>query len=585
MAKTTSYYVYQRYEKRGDQGWIPSYPNVYSKDGDGTVPLYVRQQKDYECGFTCEPEFQWVEVPITEDYECDECGDLGQIAFEWRKGDGYECVGTEKHEKLELWTDVGNGFKNTNSFTKPGDIIEEKSTDCGYVYPRLTATLMDGKVLDLYTSFGTGAWGDLEMSQCGIPPSQVKELKLYRGGITCGNGFTFDGLKNLTSITADVANAGESPVDWAFASTGLKTFRGKLQNQRGGGESNNGAFYGCRDLTSFTVTNSSLEKGLVGNYVFAECSSLPEIDLGCSMISPGTGFFMGCDKLREAKISTKVFSNAMFERNTALTSVKNYVGYITDGNAPFTYLAPSLNGGYVVIFINIGDRAFFGCKSLTGITNLMFDSQVIHWDESSSPYQALYYGFSRAYSGDGYEIPQVIPTTPTEGIGRFAFYGCESLTSEGIEGILVSDNSDNGVCPFADGVFAGCKSLVRVPMPSYKRLLTEITGTYQPVYPKFIEITGCTVGNVGAYAFSGCSGINQAVLFSDACTSIGDHAFDGCTSLPSITFTGDTPPAVGVGAFDNTGNCPIYVPCGSLASYKAAMPAYEGRIREKDDCQ
>jgi hypothetical protein len=50
MASYSSYWLYQKYEKRGDQDWIPSYPNVYSIDGEGTMPLVVRIEKDEACG-------------------------------------------------------------------------------------------------------------------------------------------------------------------------------------------------------------------------------------------------------------------------------------------------------------------------------------------------------------------------------------------------------------------------------------------------------------------------------------------------------------------------------------------------------
>lgn len=81
MAYCSSYYLYQRYEKRGDQDWIPSYPNVYSIDGEGSKPLRARQMYDTDCGWIpdTEPIYRWINVTPSSDpstYVCDDCSSL-----------------------------------------------------------------------------------------------------------------------------------------------------------------------------------------------------------------------------------------------------------------------------------------------------------------------------------------------------------------------------------------------------------------------------------------------------------------------------------------------------------------------------
>lgn len=44
-----SYYLYKKYEKRGDQPWLPVYPETFSIDGDGTMPKVLRLPDDPEC--------------------------------------------------------------------------------------------------------------------------------------------------------------------------------------------------------------------------------------------------------------------------------------------------------------------------------------------------------------------------------------------------------------------------------------------------------------------------------------------------------------------------------------------------------
>ena len=92
---------------------------------------------------------------------------------------------------------------------------------------------------------------------------------------------------------------------------------------------------------------------------------------------------------------------------------------------------------------------------------------------------------------------------------------------------------------------------------------------------KFIDRSITTVEfdnnitSIGYYAFYGCSSITSIIIPSGI-TSIGRNAFDSCTSLTSITCLATTPPTLGSDAFNNTNNCPIYVPSGTLSTYRAA---------------
>ena len=50
----------------------------------------------------------------------------------------------------------------------------------------------------------------------------------------------------------------------------------------------------------------------------------------------------------------------------------------------------------------------------------------------------------------------------------------------------------------------------------------------------------------------------------------GDEAFYECDELTSVTINATTPPTLGDDAFYDTNNCPIYVPSGSVDTYKSA---------------
>lgn len=119
MGEYTSYFLYQKYEKRGDQDWLPCYPNVYSVDGDGTMPLVMKKEYDQQCGYTggCDPQYDWVEIPIDEDYECDEC-DLS-IQTRWVDyTDAFTYFGDYKYGIQILETKVEDGEWTRTNQTK-----------------------------------------------------------------------------------------------------------------------------------------------------------------------------------------------------------------------------------------------------------------------------------------------------------------------------------------------------------------------------------------------------------------------------------------------------------------------------------
>lgn len=136
----TSYYLYQKYEKRGSQDWLPCYPNVFSVDGDGTMPLVIKTENDPDCGYTppTEPIYRWYNIPITTDYVCDVCP---AVEYRWTNKDinaYYECVGTDKYyvQKRQYSYDSGSTWNDVvPEETQRGSLYESDSTDCGYIPP------------------------------------------------------------------------------------------------------------------------------------------------------------------------------------------------------------------------------------------------------------------------------------------------------------------------------------------------------------------------------------------------------------------------------------------------------------------
>ena len=107
-------------------------------------------------------------------------------------------------------------------------------------------------------------------------------------------------------------------------------------------------------------------------------------------------------------------------------------------------------------------------------------------------------------------------------VGNGAQAAIFSLTVGAIE--IPSTLGGCSVTDIGDYAFLGCSGLTSVTIPS-------------------------SVTSIGTYAFSGCRGLTSVTIPSSV-TSIGKGAFEGCRSLRDVYFGGKNPPALGSTPFD-----------------------------------
>lgn len=158
MGQYSSYYLYQKYEKRGEQDWIPCYPNTFSMSGDTEhpMPFVEKSSADTACGYVpCETEERWTEIPITEDYECGEC----EVGYQYRyvscDVSAFTYIGDYKYEILceQRSTDGGLTWEDTNN-TKISD------TPIGEVGKKVTITMRNGDVFAQSCGNEYGFWNE-----------------------------------------------------------------------------------------------------------------------------------------------------------------------------------------------------------------------------------------------------------------------------------------------------------------------------------------------------------------------------------------------------------------------------------------
>ena len=193
---------------------------------------------------------------------------------------------------------------------------------------------------------------------------------------------------------------------------------------------------------------------------------------------------------------------------------------------------------------SIGRYAFYGCSSLTSI---IVESGNTVYDSRNNCNAIIETSTNTLITGCK---NTVIPNSVTS-IGEGAFYNCSGLTS-----ITIPE----GVTSIGDYAFYYCVGLTSVTIPN------SVTSIGYGAFYNCVGLTSITipegVTSIGSWAFYWCVGLTS-VTIPNSVTSIGDYAFRVCSRLTSVTIPNSVT-SIGVGAFsDCNGLTSIVVESGN----------------------
>lgn len=702
MSKFTKYKLYQKYETRGSQEAIPCYPNVFSVDGDGTMPLVIVEENSRDCGYTGEtqPIYRWYTLPIDTYYYCDACQDAQYKWVNLPISQDWECVGTTKYYKQKKQVSVDGGSTWTDVVPpqyQRGAVYEYNSSSCGYITRTTSGTpYCEGydKYVEVYSQYSTDGGNTWQTTattnvlvesysqDCGYVPL----TRWVESGWTCigydkyvnnvqqisyDNGQTWQNTSNTSASTLIESYSTDCGVMYRWTDSNVtvcneankyylaykemsldngQTWQEVVPRETSLGTLIEATSMDCFkfyatysdprtrykdcDGSSALTRSDTFQDGyvanrmttaIIGNCVtsigasaFTSFSSLTTVNISNNVTSIGNYAFTNCYNLTNLTLPSNLstIGSAAFANCTSLESITIPSGVTSIGSDVF------LGHGSNLLEITclattpptLGSDAFWNSYNYSiyvPCDSIVAYKTASEWSRYASDIYPIpntctsqYRWIADCWECQGYDkwnkIKQqvstdggqtwtdtgVVSATTLEEANSFACgYGASNPTSH----YYYAEYSDGTRYAYDTDCDMELTSAEANPQcyDSTKMTYAYVGGCYNEIgmgaFYNDTSLSSVTIDDIryiGNSAFYGCSSLTSVTINA---YSIGWDAFQNCTSLQYIATKSSTPPTLNSlgGVFENTNNCPIYVPSGSVATYKSASGwrDYSSRIQ------
>ena len=277
MSQYTSYFLYQKYVKYGDQDWLPAYPNVFSADGDGTMSPVIKQDDDPGCGYTPPAEYRWVDLNPSTDYYCLDCGTNG-VKLSGTYGSGATPFSVNCNSSTTL-TSADTAYSGI-TYASIGNCVTEIG-DRAFMY---RGALSGVSIPSTVTTIGASAFThNFNLIDCLLPDSVTSiGAQAFERCVSLTNFVLWD---TVTSIGGNAFTECDSLISVNIP-TGLTTIPYMC-------------FYGCGALQEIVIPNGVTT---IQSSAFGVCTGLSKLIIGSGVTSIGESAFNGCSGLTSITI-------------------------------------------------------------------------------------------------------------------------------------------------------------------------------------------------------------------------------------------------------------------------------------------
>lgn len=375
------------------------------------------------------------------------------------------------------------------------------------------------------------------------------------------------------------------------------------------------AFQSCKSLTSFDWPESITE---IENNVFFMCSSLRDITIPKGVKSIGWGAFAYCYSLESTTLPEGLLSikGRAFADCYSLSTINLPEGLTEIGSQAFSNCKLEGIIDIPTSVTTLDNAAFSGNQNISGFKSsfasadgrcLINNGELIGFAtyQLPSPYtlpsevSVLPMGSISTKISGTLVIPATVQTIKdysfSDEINTLTITSSDTIIEENAFSSGISISNISGAFASSDGcllinngvILRGTKDLNDTGEGAVYSIASGPTRIEQYAFSGLSSLKEITVPNsitsIAQFAFLNCTNLADVIL-PDSIETIDTFAFGfSSTVLESVTILRESPPTVGQYVFGSyVPNLTIYVPAGSVETYKAAegWSQYASKIQE-----